>query len=93
MGFHKRYIDDDQIIRIYRNEGCQAVIDWFSKGVDAVILSGELAETVHTMLNILEHDHGWHDKLVCRSDDAGISQPRGRSQGTTKTPDEDEILQ
>ena len=62
MGFHKRYIDDDQIIRIYRNEGCQAVIDWFTKGVDAVILSGELAETVHTMMNILEHDHerGWN---------------------------------
>ena len=62
MGFHKRYIDDEQIIRIYQNEGCQAVIDWFSKGVDAVILSGELAETVHTMMNILEHDHerGWN---------------------------------
>ena len=57
MGFHKRYIDDDQIINIYRTQGCQAVIDWFTKGVDAVILSGELAETVHTMLNILEHDH------------------------------------
>ena len=41
MGFHKRYIDDEQIIRIYRNEGCQAVIDWFTSGVDAVILSGE----------------------------------------------------
>ena len=53
MGFHKRYIDDDQIIRIYRNEGCQAVIDWFTKGVDAIILSGELSQTVHTMLNIL----------------------------------------
>ena len=62
MGFHKRYIDDDQIINIYRTQGCQAVIDWFTKGVDAVILSGELAETVHTMMNILEHDHerGWN---------------------------------
>ena len=56
MGFHKRYIDDDQIIRIYRNEGCQAVIDWFSKGADAIILSGELSETIHTMMNILEVD-------------------------------------
>ena len=56
MGFHKRYIDDDQIIRIYRNEGCQAVIDWFTNGVDAIILSGELSETIHTMLNILRVD-------------------------------------
>ena len=62
MGFHKRYIDDDQVIRIYRTEGCQAVIDWYQKGTDAVILSGELAQTVHTLLNILEHDHerGWN---------------------------------
>ena len=56
MGFHKRYIDDDQIIDIYRRDGCQAVIDWFTKGVDAIILSGELSETVHTMLNILRVD-------------------------------------
>ena len=62
MGFHKRYIDDDQIIDIYRNNGCQAVIDWYTKGNDAVILSGPLSETVHTLLNILEHDHdrGWN---------------------------------
>tara|TARA_R100000315_G_scaffold41629_1_gene18103 strand:- start:1082 stop:1321 length:240 start_codon:yes stop_codon:yes gene_type:complete len=62
MGFHKRYIDDEQIIRIYQNKGCQAVIDWFTSGVDAVILSGELAETVNDMMNILEHDHerGWN---------------------------------
>ena len=44
------------------------------------------------LAHILEHDHGWHDKLVHRSDDASISQPTRRSQGTTKTPDEDEIL-
>ena len=56
MGFHKRYIDDEQVIRIYRTEGCQAVIDWYQKGADAVILSGELSETVHSLLNILEHD-------------------------------------
>ena len=56
MGFHKRYIDDEQIIDIYRKNGCQAVIDWYQKGADAVILSGELSETVHSLLNILEHD-------------------------------------
>jgi|TARA_A100001201_G_scaffold143139_1_gene143555 hypothetical protein len=62
MGFHKRYIDDDQVINIYRTSGCQAVIDWYTKGVDAVILSGPLSSTVHTLLNILEHDHerGWN---------------------------------
>tara|TARA_R110001592_G_C13062435_1_gene741109 strand:+ start:392 stop:631 length:240 start_codon:yes stop_codon:yes gene_type:complete len=62
MGFHKRYINDDQIINIYRNIGCQGVIDWFSKGADAIITSGELAEEVGLLLNILPHDHeqGWN---------------------------------
>ena len=56
MGFHKRYIDDDQIIRIYRTNGCQAVIDWFSSGADAFILSGDLSEKIHTMMNIMNID-------------------------------------
>ena len=52
MGFHKRHIDDDQVIDIYRSQGCQAVIDWFTKGVDAVLTSGDLSEHVHDLLNI-----------------------------------------
>ncbi len=52
MGFHKRYIDDDQVIEIYRTEGNQAVIDWFTKGVDAVITSGDLSEHILDILNI-----------------------------------------
>jgi hypothetical protein len=56
MGFHKRYIDDEQIIDIYRNNGCQAVIDWFTKGVDAIILSGNLASQVNDLMNILPYD-------------------------------------
>ena len=44
------------------------------------------------LAHILEHDHGWHDKLVYRSDDGSLSQSRGRSKGTIQTPDEDEIL-
>ena len=52
MGFHKRYIDDEQIIDIYTKNGCQAVIDWFTKGVDAVITSGDLSEHVLDILSI-----------------------------------------
>ena len=51
MGFHKRYIDDDQVIEIYRTKGNQAVIDWYTNGADAIITSGELSEHV---LDILE---------------------------------------
>ena len=56
MGFHKRYINDDQVIDIYRREGCQAVIDWFTNGVDALILSGDLTEKIGSSLNILSTD-------------------------------------
>tara|TARA_Y100000310_G_scaffold282653_1_gene304030 strand:+ start:1711 stop:1947 length:237 start_codon:yes stop_codon:yes gene_type:complete len=52
MGFHKRYIDDDQVIELYRSEGNQAVIDLYTKGVDAVITSGDLAEQVDDILYI-----------------------------------------
>jgi len=62
MGFHKRYINDGQIINIYRKNGCQAVIDWFTRGADAIITSGVLAEEVNHLLNILPHDNvkGWN---------------------------------
>ena len=53
MSFHKRYVSDDQIIDIYRSQGCQAVIDWFTRGVDVLILSGKLAERVDNMLPLL----------------------------------------
>tara|TARA_R110000851_G_scaffold141503_2_gene279434 strand:- start:1513 stop:1752 length:240 start_codon:yes stop_codon:yes gene_type:complete len=52
MGFHKRYITDDQVIEIYRTQGNQAVIDWYTKGVDMVITSGDLSEHVHDILSI-----------------------------------------
>jgi len=50
MGFHKRYISDNQIIEIYRSSGNQAVIDWYTKGVDALIISGDLANKVEELI-------------------------------------------
>jgi len=52
MGFHKRYIDDDQVIEIYRKEGIQGVEDWYTKGVDVVITSGELSEHILDIIEI-----------------------------------------
>ena len=57
MGFHKRYIDDDQIINMYRTQGCQAVIDWFTKGVDVVITSGKLSGQIYTSI----HEGSWNE--------------------------------
>ena len=62
MGFHKRYINDEQVIDIYRSQGNQAVIDWFTKGVDAVICSGDLSEHVHDILDmhLLTSEDKWN---------------------------------
>lgn len=62
MGFHKRYITDDLVLSIYRNNGCQAVIDWYTRGADAIITSGKLAREVNDLMNIIVHDkeRGWN---------------------------------
>jgi hypothetical protein len=44
----------------------------------------ELAQFNPKLARILDEEHGWTDKLVHRSQDASISQPRRRQEGTTK---------
>ena len=62
MGFHKRYIDDEQVIEIYRTQGNQGVIDWYTKGVDAIITSGDLSEHILDILEIglLTKEQKWN---------------------------------
>lgn len=62
MGFHKRYITDEAVLSIYRNSGCQGVIDWYTIGADAIITSGKLALAVNDLIKILVHDRerGWN---------------------------------
>ena len=50
MGFHKRYIDNNQIIEMYSREGMQKVYDWYTKGVDAVITESGLASNVYNLI-------------------------------------------
>ena len=52
MGFHRRRIDDNQVIELYRTQGCQAVIDWYTKGADAITTSGDLSEHIYDLLGI-----------------------------------------
>ena len=58
MGFHKRYIDNEQVIDIYTNNGCQAVIDWYTKGADAIITEIGLASNVY---NLIERKYDWNE--------------------------------
>ena len=61
MGFHKRYITDESVLSIYHNSGCRGVIDWYTRGADAIITSGKLAREVNDLMKILVHDKekGW----------------------------------
>ena len=51
MGFHKRFIDDSQVIETFRSRGCQAVIDMYTKGADAIITSGKLSTKVDSLIS------------------------------------------
>ena len=50
MGFHIRYITNDQIIEMYSREGMQRVYDWYTKGVDALITESGLASDVADLI-------------------------------------------
>ena len=52
MGFHRRYINDDDIINLFRSKNTQAVIDLYRNGADAIITSGDLASKIG---NLIEH--------------------------------------
>ena len=48
----------------------------------------ELANFNPKLARLLDEEHGWTDKLVHRSDDASISQSKGRRKGTEATGDD-----
>jgi len=52
MGFHKRYINDDQVISIYKEYGYKGILDRYTNKVDAVITSGDLSEHVFDILDL-----------------------------------------
>ena len=51
MGFHKRYISEEQIIEIYKTSGIEGVKDWYTKGVDALILETGLSSEIDDILS------------------------------------------
>lgn len=56
MGFHSRHISNDQVIEMYRTEGCQAVIDWYTKGVDALVTEEGIASLITDVMDIVGID-------------------------------------
>jgi hypothetical protein len=46
MGFHKRHIDNEQVLRLYEDGGINRIREWYTKGVDALITETGLASQV-----------------------------------------------
>jgi len=51
MGFHKRYIDNEQVISLYRDGGIKKVEDWYTRGADALITETGLASDITDILD------------------------------------------
>ena len=52
MGFHKRYITDNRVIEVFKERGYQGIVNYDTKGVDAIITSGDLSEHVYDILHL-----------------------------------------
>ena len=65
MGFHKRYIDNEQVIRLYEDGGINKVRDWYTKGVDALITETGLASRVGHVIS----DDEWTQMGTVRQDE------------------------
>ena len=51
MGFHRRHIDNDQVIRLYENGGLVRIKEWYTRGVDALVTETGLASQVGSILS------------------------------------------
>jgi hypothetical protein len=52
MGFHRRHIDNNQVITLYREGGIDRVRDWYTKGADALVLEIGIASEIDDLLSL-----------------------------------------
>ncbi len=50
MGFHKRHINNQQVIDLYKSGGVENVTKWYTGKVDALALEAGLASKIHSIL-------------------------------------------
>ena len=50
MGFHKRHINNQQVIDLYKSGGVENVTKWYTGKVDALALETGLASKIHSIL-------------------------------------------
>jgi len=65
MGFHKRHIDNEQVLRLYEDGGINRIRDWYTKGVDALITETGLASRVGHVIS----DDEWTQMGTVRQDE------------------------
>jgi len=65
MGFHKRYIDNQQVLRLYEDGGISKIREWYTKGVDALITETGLASQVGHVIS----DDDWTQMGTVRQDE------------------------
>tara|TARA_B100000900_G_scaffold408060_1_gene421725 strand:+ start:817 stop:1065 length:249 start_codon:yes stop_codon:yes gene_type:complete len=65
MGFHKRHIDNEQVLRLYEDGGINRIRDWYTKGVDALITETGLASRVGHVIS----DDDWTQMGTVRQDE------------------------
>jgi len=56
MGFHRRHIDNNQIITLFREGGIDRVKEWYTKGADALVLEEGLASEIDDILGLVNVD-------------------------------------
>ena len=55
MGFHRRHIDNNQVVRLYEDGGLIRIKEWYTRGVDALVTETGLASQVGSILS----DDNW----------------------------------
>ena len=53
MGFHRRHISNDQVIKMYQQDGIEGVKDWYTKGFTAIVTESGLASLITDILDIV----------------------------------------
>jgi len=51
MGFHRRHIDNKQVVELFREGGIERVKDWYTRGVDALVTETGLASDISDLLD------------------------------------------
>jgi hypothetical protein len=54
MSFHKRYISNEQVIRLFNDGGVDRIIQWYTQGADTIITESGIACEISDIVNDVE---------------------------------------